>query len=120
MSHVSIEGIDTLEGLAAQFAPVPARADVVVKYGSPFVSPCGREWLIDTVVVDTGGAYQGSQHFYMRVKLGEVRLSIRLDPLTDPFKSRGVHESIAAVARWFLQVVPGSEIMKHDLGDVFR
>ena len=87
-----------------------------MKYGALFVSTDGNEWLIDTVTVDRGGAHQGSQHFYIRVKLKDGRLTVRLDQLTDPFKSPGVHESIAAIARWLVKTVPGSAITNHGLG----
>ena len=39
--------------------------------------------------------------------------------MTDPFKSPGVHEAIAALGRWVLQEASGSRVAKHGLGDKF-
>lgn len=116
MAYVNLEGVDPLRGLTGRFNPLPDRSKAIVKYGKLFTNSAGDEWLIDTVVAEIGSA-SGTQHFYICAKQTDRHLSLRLDPLTDPFKSPGVHESIAALARWFLKECPAAKIVKHGLNE---
>lgn len=119
MPYVNLEGIGSLRELAGRFDPQPDRTKAIVKYGKLFTNLAGDEWLIDTVAAETIGT-PGSQHFYICVKQTSDRLSIRLDPLTDPFKSPGVQESVAALARWFLKECPELKTVKHGLSEEFN
>lgn len=120
MPYVNLEGVIALDVLEDSFDPQPDASVAVVKYGTRFISVAGDEWIIDTVAVEKGsGGSRGSQHFYIRLKQTESRLSIRLDPMTDPFKSPGVHEAIAALGRWVLKEASGSRVAKHGLGEQF-
>ncbi len=119
MPYASLKGIESMETLWDQFAPQVTRPGLVVKYNQRFATADRMEWLIDTVVAEPGSAVQGSQHFYIRIKLAKDKLTIRLDSLTDPFKSPGVHAAIAGITAWFLQNVPGATIEKHGISEEF-
>ncbi len=72
----------------------------LIKVEEVYVERQGRKALLWTIVVEEGH----SQSFYIRLTKSEAdhKLTVHLDPSTDPIKTRGVKRAVARVAESLL------------------
>ena len=98
MPHVVLEGRITIDDCEKFFEPFFLReGDLVVKADRFYRESCGRAALIETLVVDAGHM----QKFFIQLSAREKGITVRLEPLTDPEKGRGVRRALAMTAKRF-------------------
>ncbi len=102
MPHVVLKG---------EFGGIPLREilqplveeseEWLIKVEEVYVERHGRKALLWTVVVEEGH----SQSFYIQLSISEAdhKLTVHLDPSTDPIKTRGVKRAVARVAESLLE-----------------
>ena len=73
----------------------------------------GQRSILPAVVVEEGHP----QSFYIRLSVNNQshRLTTRLDPATDPIKTRGVKRSVALVAESLLGCFGAAKVWRHNL-----
>ena len=105
MPHIEIIGSLPLDQLIGKFEPLNAReGDAVVKATAIFHSPRDSRALIQSLVAEP----RVHRKFYILLAEKPKGLMVRLDPLTDPEKTRAVKRLIALVAYWVRRVSPTS------------
>lgn len=85
-----------------------------IKFDKIFVERRGYEALLSVVVVEEGH----SQNFYIRMSQhnqNNKRTTVRLDPLTDPIKTRGVKRSLALLAETLTRNHSKTQVERHNL-----
>lgn len=114
MPHIEIIGALPLEELIGQFEPLNARdGDVVVKATAIFFNTRDRRALIQALVAEP----RVHRKFYLLLVEKKDSLMVRLDPLTDPEKTRGVKLLVALVAYWIRRVSPTSSYATTNLNE---
>lgn len=85
----------------------------LIKVDDIYVERRGARALMRVVVVEEGHP----QTFYILVAKDDTenRLIIRLDPSTDPIKTRGVKRSIAMVAEGLMRWQAGVSVERHNI-----
>jgi len=98
MPHIIIEGkkID-FESIYINFNKMVERKDnYIIKFEDAFLNRSKDLILIKTKVIENNI----NQKYYIQLMKKENQITIRLDPITDPFdKNNSVKKSIANVAR---------------------
>ena len=98
MPHIIIEGkkID-FESIYINFNKMVERKDnYIIKFEDAFLNRSKDLILIKTTVIENNI----NQKYYIQLMKKENQITIRLDPITDPFdKNNSVKKSIANVAR---------------------
>ncbi len=94
MPHVIIEGPASVESFYQDFAPINIREqDTIMKIRDAYLSATKMTVLLDCLVVED----RTPNMFYMLLFQKDGRISVRLDPLTDPEKTDGVKRLLAIV-----------------------
>lgn len=106
-----------LEALRDTFRPITEQTGGwLIKIPEFYLEHRGGRALLTTVVVEEGH----KQTFYILAAKSEGgKLSLRLDPSTDPVKTRGVKRSIALLAETFRSRHPEVSVHRHNLNDLF-
>ena len=119
MPHVVLTGDVSIEKLEGAFHPLREEKDEwLIKIEELYVERGRRCALLPVVVVEEGHP----QSFYIRLSQneGKQRLTVRLDPSTDPIKTRGVKRSVALVAETFLALSASAKVVRHNLEGYLR
>ncbi len=104
MPHVVLEGPIAIQECAERFEPFVVReGELVVKADRIYIDTRGETALIETLVVDRGH----TQKFFIQITARHGRLTVRLEPLTDPEKGDGVRRAIALVAHTIRRISGG-------------
>ncbi len=95
MPHIVLEGPIGIDECQESFEPFLHREeDLVVKGERIFCDRDRQAALIETLVVDRGH----TQRFFILLAPKNGGITVRLEPLTDPEKTRGVRRALAVVA----------------------
>ena len=114
LPHVVLTGDATRIDLSQTLVPVSEEKETwFIKVDDIYVERRGARALMRTVVVEEGHP----QTFYILVAKDDTenRLIIRLDPSTDPIKTRGVKRSIAVVAEELMRCRAGFSVERHNI-----
>ncbi|HOJ62498.1 MAG TPA: hypothetical protein PK878_19640 [bacterium] len=114
MPHVVLKGDVEEINLAEILSPlVEESGEWLIKVEEIYVERQGRKALLWTVVVEEGH----SQSFYIRISKSEAdrKLTVHLDPSTDPIKTRGVKRSVALVAEFLLGQQPSWAVERNNV-----
>jgi hypothetical protein len=115
---VIFQGSIQLSSLSSCFKPVVEEtSDWLIKFAELYLETKGNQAIVPVVTVEEGYP----QSYYVKISSrGEgARLSVRLDPSTDPIKTRGVKRSIALIAETVKAACPGIVVESHNLQDLF-
>ncbi len=115
MPHVVLKGnIPFIDAERLSF-PLYERNDWLIKVEEFYVERHHKKALLPVVVVEEGH----SQKFYIKLSLNEQnhQITVRLDPSTDPVKTRGVKRSVALVAESILSRFEDALVERHNLHD---
>jgi len=118
LPHVVLRGSVGIDPFNHVFKPVvEEKKEWLIKIEEIYLERSGLQAIVPAVVVEEGHA----QTFYIRLSMPQTggRLSIRLDPLTDPIKTRGVKRSIALLAEVMLGGNQEFTIERHNLQGYF-
>jgi len=98
MPHVVIEGELEVRLVWEQFEPILARrGEEIIKMERAFLDREASSVLLETLVVSQGL----KQRFFIQVSRKKAgRMTVRLEPLTDPEKTPAVKEALGMIARW--------------------
>jgi len=114
LPHVVLEWEGNISEIAAVFHPIQEEnSGWRIKIEECYFELRGYRAIVPVTVVEEGHV----QSFYIRLsrKDSEPRMSVRLDPATDPVKTRGVKRSIGLLVdhlcRWF----PSISVTKHNV-----
>ncbi|MBI1951349.1 MAG: hypothetical protein HYS34_08305 [Acidobacteria bacterium] len=117
MPHVVLEGGITIDEAERRFEPfVHREGALVVKAERIYRERQARAVLIEMVVVEAGH----TQKFFIQLSPREGGLTVRLEPLTDPEKSRGVRRALALVAHRFVAACGARYGRTNIEGDLIR
>lgn len=85
----------------------------IIKIDEMYVEQRGLKAIFSCVVIEEGHP----QSFYIRLSRHrpENRQTVRLDPATDPIKTKGVKRSIALMAEFILRCHKSLIVEKHNL-----
>jgi len=115
LPHVVIGGHLDIRRWTESFSQLIEDTDVwKIKFDKVYVERRGFEALLSSVVIEEGH----SQSFYVRLSQHQnnnERTTVRLDPLTDPIKTRGVKRSLALLAETLLRNHAGTGVERHNL-----
>lgn len=116
MPHVVLRGKVNVREWSDNFSPLIEQTDDwLIKADTVFLERQGNRALIPVVVVEEGHP----QSFYIQLSSGINKdLIIRIDPWTDPIKTRGVKRAVALVAETFLHAQSQTEVERHNLQDL--
>lgn len=98
------------------FVPsLEAKKDWIIKYQELFIEKQAERAIVPAIAVEEGHP----QSYYIRLTLDTKgnRLSVHLDPATDPIKTRGVKRSIAFMAESILSQFPHLQIDQSNLSE---
>ncbi len=113
MPHVVLEGPVTINDCAERFEPFVVREDdLVVKADRFYREERGRAALVEILVVDRGH----TQKFFIQISAKDGRLTVRLEPLTDPEKSPAVRRALALMAHR-IREASGAEYGSTNIGE---
>ena len=105
MPHVTIDGPIGIDQIEARFEPILYQEGTrVIKMSKLYLEKDRRFALLETVTVEAGH----QQKFFVQLAMRDDRLTVRLEPLTDPEKTSAVRIAIALVARRILDWEPGT------------
>jgi len=119
LPHVIFKGEVALKDWCESFDPlIEENEKWLIKIDEAYCERKGLRAILSVVVVEEGH----SQSFYMKVSKNEVlkQLSVRLDPATDPIKTRGVKRAVACVAEKLLDRYKQIAIERHNLNDLLK
>lgn len=114
MPHAVLSGRFLLSEWGRTFSAIHEQTDAwIIKVDEIYVEHRGERAILPAIVIEEGHP----QTFYIRLSSADSnhRLTIRLDPATDPIKTQGVKRSIAAVAESLLGHDPTLAIETHNL-----
>ena len=95
MPHVVLEGTITIDEAERRFEPFVHRdGSLIIKAERFYRERDARAALIEMIVVETGH----TQKFFIQLSHRDDGVTVRLEPLTDPEKTRGVRRALAQVA----------------------
>ena len=95
MPHVVIEGPSSVETFYQEFEPINIREyETIMKVKDVLLNTNKMKVLLECVVVED----RISHMFYTVVSQKDGKVTVRLDPLTDPEKNYGVKRLLAIVA----------------------
>jgi hypothetical protein len=100
MPHIIIEGRKiNFELIYSYFIKTVERNDnYIIKFEDSFLNQSKDLILIKTIVIENNN----NQKYYIQLMKKENKITVRLDPITDPFnKTFGVKTSLAKVAKIF-------------------
>jgi hypothetical protein len=106
--------MNILPDWSKSFRPVvEEKREWLIKFSELFVEIKGLRAIVPVVTVEEGHP----QSYYVRITAhnAENRISVRLDPSTDPIKTRGVKRSIALLAETLQLDFPSLKIEHHNL-----
>ncbi len=108
MPHVVIEGVVDLTAFARDWRPfVLRRGADILRADHLYLSPDARACLIDALCVEAGR----KQPFYVKLSVHDRgSATVRIDPMTHPERSPGVHDLVAHVGALLLRATPGGRI----------
>jgi hypothetical protein len=105
MPHVVVQGARPLPDLVAAFEPIRASLpEGIVKVEQAFVERTGQHALFPALTI----AGDHRQAFLVHAAAREGKLTVRLDPVTDPEKTPAVQAAIVLVAAWACRASPGA------------
>ena len=119
MPHVILRGKISIDRFNREFKPLlEETGEWLIKAEEIYVEQAGLRAIIPATVVEEGH----SQSFYIRISTTEKnnRLTVRLDPATDPIKTRGVKRSIGLIGEAVLNSLTEASVERHNLQEYFR
>lgn len=119
MPHAVLKGSFDLRAWCVAFQALrEERPSWLIKIEEVYIERRGNRSLLPVVVVEEGH----SQSFYVRLSLEDLgsRLTVRLDPSTDPIKTRGVKRSVAFIAETILRECDHLVLDRDNLGELIR
>jgi hypothetical protein len=112
MPHVIIEGPASVERFYQDFVPIDIREqDIIMKVRNVYLNTTKTTALLDCVVVDD----HTPNAFYILLSQKHDRITVRLDPLTDPEKTDGVKRLLAILSHTLKTQDPACRYGKHNL-----
>ncbi len=114
LPHVVLTGDTSALHLCETLAPLlEERGTWRIKVDEIFVECKGNRALVSATVVEEGHP----QTFYILVVKDDLggQVTVRLDPSTDPIKTRGVKRSIAVVAEDLLKKRINLSVNRHNI-----
>ncbi|MBZ0258692.1 hypothetical protein K8I31_21685 [bacterium] len=118
MPHVVLSGRFLLSEWRQDFTALHEQTqNWIIKVDELFVEHGGERAILPATVIEEGHP----QNFYIRVSSADTqqRHTIKLDPLTDPIKTKGVKRSIAVIAETLINRRPSLVIETHNLSGFF-
>ncbi|MDP8242726.1 MAG: hypothetical protein P9L94_01505 [Candidatus Hinthialibacter antarcticus] len=118
MPHAVLSGRFLLSEWGRAFSVIHEQTNAwIIKVDEIYVGHRGERAIMPATVIEEGHP----QKFYIRLSSADShqRLTIRLDPATDPIKTQGVKRAIATVAEALLDFDPTLAIETHNLSRVF-
>ncbi|MEW6235844.1 MAG: hypothetical protein AB1656_10695 [Candidatus Omnitrophota bacterium] len=119
MPHVIFKGEISLKDWCESFNPFQEEnKNWLIKIEDAYCESKGRRAILPVVVVEEGH----SQSFYLKLSMNEAlrQITVKLDPATDPIKTRGVKRSVALVAEKILDRYKHIAIDRHNLKDFLK
>ena len=111
MPHIVLRGAPSATVIHRELAPFEERAgSAILKLREGYLARAGNRLLLEAVVVD-GSA----RRFIVEIDEHGGRVTVRLFCLTDPEKTEGVKQLLAAVARRVLRMAPGATVERTNL-----
>ncbi len=110
-----IKGDFSIADIDRDFLPMYENDGWFVKIEQCYVEHHRKDALLPVIVVEEGH----TQKFYIKLSRNEKNhsLTIRLDPTTDPVKTRGVKRSLALVTESIVKKYKEAAIVRHNLQD---
>ena len=112
MPHVVLDKQIDLREFVGKFEPIMEKDDILIKVENIFVDRHNRNALLPTVVID-----EEKQNFLIEVISNIEKTTIRLFPLTDPIKTKGVKTALGLMASELIKVYPDSKILKTNIDE---
>ena len=108
MPHVVIEGDVDLEEYARSFEPILIRnGRDVIRASTLYRDQSGRALLLEALVIESGRKLP----FYLKLTAHDREsATVRVDPLTHPDPSEGVHTLVSRVASDLVELTPGARV----------
>ncbi len=108
MPHVVIEGDVDLEEYARSFEPILIRnGRDVIRASTLYRDQSGRALLLEALVIESGRKLP----FYLKLTAHDRgSATVRVDPLTHPDPSEGVHTLVSRVASDLVELTPGARV----------
>ncbi len=117
--HVVLSGRFYIREWSQAFSAIHEQIDAwIIKVDEIYVEHGGDRAILPAIVIEEGHP----QTFYMRLSSTDSnqRLLIRLDPATDPIKTKGVKRAIALVAERLREQDTSLSIETHNLKGFFK
>ena len=112
MPHVIIEGPASIENFYQSFRPIHIREqDIIIKVKDVYLNTTKTVALLDCIVVED----RTPNTFYILLTQKNNRITVRLDPLTDPEKTDGIKRLLAIVGHTLKAQNPACRYGKHNL-----
>ena len=114
LPHVVLRGDLSLDDFFRVFMPLyEEKQGWSIKIEELYLERNKHRSILPAIVVEEGHL----QSFYIRLSINPDtnRLTARLDPATDPIKTKGVKRSVALVAESLLDCFSAVEIWRHNL-----
>ena len=115
MPHVVLDKQIDLREFAEKFEPIMKKNDILIKVENIFVDKHNRNALLPTVVID-----EEKQNFLIEIISNVEKTTIRLFPLTDPIKTKGVKTALGLTASQMMKVYPESKITKTNIDEFLQ
>ncbi len=108
MPHAVLEGEIDLAGFAREFEPVLVReGGDVLRADEVYLTRDGRAMLMAALVIESGR----KQSFYIRLSSHDRgSVTVRVDPVTHPERSRGVRTLVAHIVADLLERNPRARL----------
>ena len=88
---------------------------MLIKVENIFVDKHNRSALLPTVVID-----EEKQNFFIEILANIEKTTVRLFPLTDPIKTKGVKTALALTAFQLMKFYPNSKISKTNIDEFLQ
>ncbi len=114
MPHIVIKGDFSLSELWGAFTPLVEETERrLIKIEEIYLEQKGFKALFPTIVVEEGH----TQRYYIIVGISESKnqFTIRIDPLSDPIKTKAVKRSLALLAEMILHRFEALAIDHHNI-----
>ena len=119
MPHVVIQCEDSISKFFNLFRPLHEECGEWLIKIEEFYIECGdSRAILSAVVVEEGH----TQSFYIRIAKNkhDHTITIRLDPLTDPVKTRGGKRSIALVGESMVKWAAKAQVLRTNVQDFLK
>ena len=108
MPHLVIEAVSELSAFARAWQPLVLRRGAdILRADQLYLAKDARACLIEALCVEAGR----KQPFYVKIAVHDRgSATVRVDPMTHPERSAGVHDLVAHIGALLLRATPGARV----------